>query len=395
MLVLTTRFAEGPPIKVAVSLRFELFYALHQALQARESGGGAWPTALARAAVTAPVRDAHRGFGGAPMIWILVNDALGDLPLEGDFAGLTAGLEALDAGRLAERLLTGLLHSAGLAREVIGGGKTLAQAVEASPRAKREWLAYAGLYPFRAEAPIARAVAAIRGDPAAAKARILGALNGFWAGGFQDLWSALSGRYGELRADLAAMRDRLSPARLFDELALPAELDRGAGRLRARRGGYRLALAETSEIVLFPSAFNGWRFWTVQERDSGASAYFPVFDQRLQDALGADLAPDRQGEPRLDLLFKALGKDIRLAILDLLAERPRSAGELAAELGIAKSTLSHHLFLLREADLLERRRGAGKTRLALRLAPLESLTRQSLARFSPAGQAGLHGLKPG
>ncbi len=55
----------------------------------------------------------------------------------------------------------------------------------------------------------------------------------------------------------------------------------------------------------------------------------------------------------MNLVFKALSDPTRRQILQLLRTRPMNAGELAEHFAIAKSTLSAHFAILREADLIE------------------------------------------
>ena len=55
----------------------------------------------------------------------------------------------------------------------------------------------------------------------------------------------------------------------------------------------------------------------------------------------------------LDRLFKALADPTRRAILEALKEGPLNAGELAGRFPLARSTLSQHLAVLREAGLVE------------------------------------------
>lgn len=54
----------------------------------------------------------------------------------------------------------------------------------------------------------------------------------------------------------------------------------------------------------------------------------------------------------MNALFKALNDPTRRAILELLRERPRTAGEIAEHFQFSKPTISHHLDLLRQADLV-------------------------------------------
>ena len=51
-------------------------------------------------------------------------------------------------------------------------------------------------------------------------------------------------------------------------------------------------------------------------------------------------------------LFKALNDQTRRQILELLKEKDRTAGEIAAEFNISKPSISHHLDLLKRADLV-------------------------------------------
>jgi DNA-binding transcriptional ArsR family regulator len=52
-------------------------------------------------------------------------------------------------------------------------------------------------------------------------------------------------------------------------------------------------------------------------------------------------------------LFKALGDQNRVMILDLLRERDMTPSELLARMTISQPTLSHHLDVLKRADLVE------------------------------------------
>ena len=55
----------------------------------------------------------------------------------------------------------------------------------------------------------------------------------------------------------------------------------------------------------------------------------------------------------LDRTLAALADPHRRRAVDLLRERPRRAGELAAELSVAPSVMSRHLRVLRESGLVE------------------------------------------
>jgi ArsR family transcriptional regulator, cadmium/lead-responsive transcriptional repressor len=53
-------------------------------------------------------------------------------------------------------------------------------------------------------------------------------------------------------------------------------------------------------------------------------------------------------------LFAALGHTARLAILDALADRPQTVGELAVEVRTTQPMTSQHLAVLRRAGLVAR-----------------------------------------
>jgi len=55
----------------------------------------------------------------------------------------------------------------------------------------------------------------------------------------------------------------------------------------------------------------------------------------------------------LNKLFKALADPTRREVLKALKEGPLSAGELAERFPLARSTLSQHLAVLRDAGLVE------------------------------------------
>jgi DNA-binding transcriptional ArsR family regulator len=55
-------------------------------------------------------------------------------------------------------------------------------------------------------------------------------------------------------------------------------------------------------------------------------------------------------------LFKALNDSTRRQILDLLKEKDLSAGEIAEAFDISKPSISHHLDLLKNADLVSSER---------------------------------------
>lgn len=54
----------------------------------------------------------------------------------------------------------------------------------------------------------------------------------------------------------------------------------------------------------------------------------------------------------MNSLFKALNDETRRQIVELLKERDMNAGEIAKRFNISKPSISHHLDILRQANLV-------------------------------------------
>ena len=54
----------------------------------------------------------------------------------------------------------------------------------------------------------------------------------------------------------------------------------------------------------------------------------------------------------MNSVFKALNDETRREILELLKERDMNAGEIADKFNISKPSISHHLDILKRADLI-------------------------------------------
>lgn len=66
-----------------------------------------------------------------------------------------------------------------------------------------------------------------------------------------------------------------------------------------------------------------------------------------------DQDPARRLSAAVDRTFAALADPVRRRAVELLGERPRSAGELAGDLGLAPPAMSRHLRALKEGGLVE------------------------------------------
>src|SRR5258708_3332563 len=82
----------------------------------------------------------------------------------------------------------------------------------------------------------------------------------------------------------------------------------------------------------------------------------------------------------MNLVFKALAAPTRRFILQLLRERPMTAGELADRVTVLKPTLSAHFAVLREADLVDSDKTGTTITYRLKLSVLE----EALLEFARA-----------
>jgi DNA-binding transcriptional ArsR family regulator len=82
-------------------------------------------------------------------------------------------------------------------------------------------------------------------------------------------------------------------------------------------------------------------------------------------------------------IFKALADPTRRKVLELLRQRPMTAGELADQFPVSRPTMSAHFAVLREADLIDSAKIGTTITYQLKLSVLEDAL---------LGFAGLFGL---
>ncbi len=73
----------------------------------------------------------------------------------------------------------------------------------------------------------------------------------------------------------------------------------------------------------------------------------------------------------MNRVFKALSDPTRRRVLQLLRERPMTAGELADEFKLSKPTMSAHFAVLREANLIDADKQATTITYRLKMSVLE------------------------
>lgn len=77
--------------------------------------------------------------------------------------------------------------------------------------------------------------------------------------------------------------------------------------------------------------------------------------------------------------FRAVADPTRRAIIDILAQGPRSAGEIAASFGTCQSTVSEHLAVLRRAGIVTYVQQGGRRIYNLSPSPLREVAAWSSA----------------
>jgi len=85
----------------------------------------------------------------------------------------------------------------------------------------------------------------------------------------------------------------------------------------------------------------------------------------------------------LSQTFTALSEPNRQKILELLKKKEMSVSEIGAKLAITGATLSHHLDILKRADLISGRREGQKIFYSLNLSILEDITEKIIKFLSP------------
>jgi|TARA_B110000259_G_C13658663_1_gene259363 DNA-binding transcriptional ArsR family regulator len=75
----------------------------------------------------------------------------------------------------------------------------------------------------------------------------------------------------------------------------------------------------------------------------------------------------------MNSLFKALNDETRRQIVELLKEKDMNAGEIADRFNISKPSISHHLDILKRADLITSEKKGQFVEYSLNTSILEDL----------------------
>jgi DNA-binding transcriptional ArsR family regulator len=210
-------------------------------------------------------------------------------------------------------------------------------------------------------------------DPAAFLHAFAAVLEEYWHAAFAEEWerleAPLAGAAEEARRELeargvGALAALLRPHVRFDE---------GSRRLRVDLPhDHELAIGPSRPLVLTPSAFV-WPHVRVNCDDPWPVGFvFPAPFVRRQ-------ARPPAASAELLAVLRALADDTRLRALKLIAERPRSAQELAPLIGITEAGLTKQLRQLARAAILTSRREGYHVVYALDPPRLAALSEELLA----------------
>jgi ArsR family transcriptional regulator len=75
----------------------------------------------------------------------------------------------------------------------------------------------------------------------------------------------------------------------------------------------------------------------------------------------------------MNSLFKALNDETRRQIVDLLKDKDMNAGEISSHFNISKPSISHHLDILKRADLISSEKKGQFIQYSLNTSILEDL----------------------
>lgn len=178
-------------------------------------------------------------------------------------------------------------------------------------------------------------------EPERARGLVAEAWEQVWDAVLAPIWPQLERL---LRADIAVRARAITTdglAAMAGDLHPNVRWSDGAVRVRLRRHSEEVD-CRGSGLVLAPSVMSSWGCMVITERPAQPTLFYP--------ARGVTAGWARDATELADALGALLGP-IRAGIL-LRAHIARTTTQIAAEAGIAGSTASHHLTVLRGAGLI-------------------------------------------
>lgn len=362
-------------VDVAVTPRFEIFYAL----QALESGSAAhleaWRREIGRR-LPGRVHTTLAAVAPSPLMWPLLADALRDEPAEIGFDEMVSALRSMNERGFQSSVLGGVFKSPGAVDGLTSGTVSLASIVKTEAETQQRLLSLLGLYPFSKRSASGAAFQRLVSDAAGYRDEVVRSLESFWSTGFDDTWATLEEPMTRAADTMRTRIGQVGFSSFATEHHLPITTDRDD--VVNVRSGARVPLKSVTSICIIPSTFNTANMWAAYVDSKGSARYFiPVLDTTLLRAQQVNIDPST--------VFKALGDTTRYAMASMLAQNPMTSVELARAFDVSKPTISHHVQLLRAAGLLSESPAENGVVLSLNRDVLERASSDAAGEMFAAG----------
>jgi hypothetical protein len=197
-------------------------------------------------------------------------------------------------------------------------------------------------YAWRGVADVPPVVARFDRDPAGGLAVLLREIRQYFELALAPYWPRLRAAAEAEIAHRARAAAEHGPRALIRDLHPTMTWDETDLRFGPGDRGHHFGL-DGHGLALLPSSFAGPKVFAMTDTGQGRALWYPP------RGYGALWDGSRRAEPTAALA--ALLGPTRAAVLTLL-EAPHSTGEVAAALGLAAATASHHLTTLRDAGLI-------------------------------------------
>lgn len=383
------------PIELAVTPRFDVFYALYTLTSSAPTQLNAWKTkALAR--LPHDFERVARRVAPLPIFWPLLADAIQGMSGEITFDEMISGICEMPVENLKRNILSGIFHDRDTVDSLVSRAKTLKQVLAKDPGG--DLLGHFGLKPYNVGSLPSSTVNTLLSQPKTFRDELGLVLQKFWQTGFRRDWAALERSLRDESIRMRGLRGKLAPAEMGRELNLPVVFDDNAKEIRPKSGA-AIKYDRVDRCYIVPSAFNTRRWWAkYQTNAERITLYLPIAREAgAANQIAEDErrpAASTRGETPIAInaesVFRALGDTTRYAIASILARTPSTSAELARSLNVSKPTITHHVQALRSAGLIAEKPVGGSSRLTLNRGTVEALSGAAVEQlFSSTGDLAL------
>ena len=355
------------PVSVEVTPRFELFYAL-QALESSGERLADWRREMDQK-IPPRLRTSIANVAPSALIWPLIADALRDEPPGIGFDQMVIALRSMNDTVFQNAVLGGIFKAAGSVEGLISSKATLKRTVAGESKTQERLLSLIGLHPFVAEGASAAVFQQIVSAPQSYREEIVAVIQAFWSAEFSASWKSLDPAMHRSARTIKNEIAKRGFATFSRESKLPIRVD--GDSIVTANGATRVPIRQVVGIHLIPSVFNVARLWAAYT-DSRKRTRFYISILDTDISLGTDVIESPGAAPvEPGLVFRALGDTTRYAIASTIAREPMTSADLAERFGVSKPTISHHVQILRDAQLLHESDGGSGTVLSLNRRVLE------------------------